>query len=101
ALELAATSVLEHRLGLHSQAYRAPGPSRLLRLARSLGIAGVAVGIAGRRSRALSGLAGTALLAGSVCSRFGVYQAGLVSAADPAFTVLPQRERLEATGQGG
>jgi formate-dependent nitrite reductase membrane component NrfD len=101
ALELAATSVLEHRLGLHSQAYRAPGPSRLLRLARSLGIAGVAVGIAGRRSRALSGLAGTALLAGSVCTRFGVYQAGLVSAADPAFTVLPQRERLEATGQGG
>lgn len=95
ALELAATSALEHRLGLQSQAYRAPGPARLLRLARSLGIAGVVAAIAGRRSRLLSGVAGAALLTGAVCTRFGVYQAGLVSAADPAYTVLPQRERLE------
>ena len=101
ALELAATSVLEHRLGLQSQAYRAPGPARLLRLARRLGIAGAAVGIAGRQSRALSAVAGAALLAGSVCTRFGVYQAGLFSAADPAFTVVPQRERLEERGHGG
>ena len=95
ALEVAATSVLEHRLGRQSQAYRAPGPARLLRLARGLGIAGVAAAIAGRRSRPLSGVAGAALLAGSVCTRSGVYQAGLVSAADPAYTVLPQRERRE------
>ena len=100
-LELAATSALEHRLGLQSQAYRAPGPARLLRLARGLGLAGVAAGIAGRRSRALSAVAGAVLLAGSVCTRFGVYQAGLVSVADPAFTVLPQRERLERGGEGG
>ncbi|MYW06686.1 polysulfide reductase, partial [Streptomyces sp. SID3343] len=33
-------------------------------------------------------------LAGSVCTRFGVFAAGMASAEDPRYTVLPQRERL-------
>ena len=94
AAELAATNLLEHRLGLQSEAYRAPRPARLLRAARGLTVAGAVAAVAGRRSRALSALAGASLLGGSVCTRFGVYEAGLVSAADPKYTVLPQRQRL-------
>ena len=101
AVELAATTLLEHRLGLQSEAYRAPGPARLLRLARRFTAAGAVAAVAGRRSRALSALGGASLLAGSVCTRFGVYQAGLVSAADPTYTVLPQRQRLDARSLNG
>ena len=53
----------------------------------------------GRRSRLLSGLSGAALLAGSLATRFGVFEAGGASARDPKYTVVPQRERLERSGQ--
>jgi hypothetical protein len=33
-------------------------------------------------------------MAGSLLTRFGVFQAGLASAADPKYTVVPQRERV-------
>jgi hypothetical protein len=36
-----------------------------------------------------------ALMAGSVCTRFGVFEAGQASARDPKYTVVPQRERVD------
>jgi hypothetical protein len=95
AAELVATGLLERRLGLSSEAYRAPGPARLLRLSRLLTGAG-AVGAAVGRGRVSSSLSGAALLGGSVCTRFGVYRAGVVSAQDPRYTIVPQRQRLDA-----
>ncbi|MEN3309696.1 MAG: hypothetical protein V7603_5898, partial [Micromonosporaceae bacterium] len=47
---------------------------------------------AGRVVAAASGLA---LLAGSACTRFGIFYAGVASAEDPKYTVEPQRERLD------
>ena len=41
---------------------------------------------------------GLALLAGSACTRFGVFAAGVASAEDPKYTVVPQRERLDEEG---
>lgn len=38
--------------------------------------------------------AGAALLAGSACTRFGVFAAGIASAEYPAYTVVPQRAAL-------
>lgn len=35
---------------------------------------------------------GLALLAGSACTRFGVFAAGIASAEDPKYTVVPQRK---------
>jgi hypothetical protein len=35
-----------------------------------------------------------AALAGSACTRFGIFHAGVASAEDPKYTVQPQRERL-------
>jgi hypothetical protein len=44
-------------------------------------------------NRVLSGLSGGALLAASVCTRFGIFYGGVASARDPKYTVVPQRER--------
>jgi hypothetical protein len=56
----------------------------------------LAAAVAGRRSRAAAATAGVALLAGSAVTRFAVFYAGLNSAADPRYTVVPQRQRLQA-----
>jgi hypothetical protein len=71
-----------------------------MRAAKGLGVAG-AVGAAlfGHRSRAAAVVSGAALLAGSACTRFGVFHAGVASAKDPKYTVVPQRERLRAREQ--
>ncbi|MGA8016283.1 MAG: polysulfide reductase, partial [Candidatus Dormiibacterota bacterium] len=36
-----------------------------------------------------------ALMAGALCERWGIFSAGSVSAADPKYTVGPQRERAD------
>jgi hypothetical protein len=57
--------------------------------------AGAAVlSVVGRRSRAVSAIAGATYVAASVITRFGVFEAGIASAKDPKYTVVPQRERL-------
>ncbi|WP_203711501.1 NrfD/PsrC family molybdoenzyme membrane anchor subunit [Asanoa siamensis] len=98
ALELTATHGVEHRMGLLSEPYRTGKAGRLLRAARLLTAAGAVGALVGARSRAVSALAGVALLAGSAATRFGVFEAGRASAEDPKYTVLPQRERLAARG---
>jgi hypothetical protein len=46
-------------------------------------------------------LAAAALLnGGAAATRFGVFDAGMVSARDPAYTVQPQRARVEARRAG-
>ncbi|CAN5818710.1 hypothetical protein BH20ACT6_BH20ACT6_22830 [soil metagenome] len=50
----------------------------------------------GGRSRAVSAVSGVALLGASLLTRFAVFQAGLASAEDPKYTVVPQRERMRA-----
>ena len=40
--------------------------------------------------------AGAALVAASAATRFGIFHAGLESARDPKYTVVPQRQRLRA-----
>lgn len=47
------------------------------------------------RNRLAAAVSGLALMAGSVCTRFGIFEAGIESAKDPRYTVTPQRERLE------
>ena len=95
ALELAASHRLEHGLGLVSEPYRIGKAGRLLRAARLLTAAGGLGALLGGRSRVVSALAGAALLGGSLATRFGVFEAGVASAKDPKYTVVPQRERRE------
>ncbi|TDC90475.1 NrfD/PsrC family molybdoenzyme membrane anchor subunit [Actinomadura sp. 7K507] len=102
ALELAAAKVVEHRAGLAAEPYKTGKAGRYMRAGEILTAAGTAGGVLlGGRSRAVAALSGAALLAGSACTRFGVFHAGLQSARDPKYTVVPQRERLAAAGSGG
>jgi hypothetical protein len=94
AIELAATEQMTRRLGMLAEPYHEGRPGLLLKIARTLTIGGVALSPFGRRSRIVSALAGGSYMAGSLLTRFGVFQAGLASAADPKYTVVPQRERV-------
>jgi hypothetical protein len=94
AAELYPTHRVETTKGILSEPYHEGRAGKLMRAARVLTAAGAAGAVLGRRSRAVSALSGAALLAGSLATRFGVFDAGLASARDPKYTVVPQRERL-------
>jgi formate-dependent nitrite reductase membrane component NrfD len=94
AVELTASTIMRRRLGMVDQAYRQGRAGRLMRAAEVLTAAGALGGLLlGRRSRLAAAVSGTALLAGSACTRLGVFEAGRASARDPRYTVVPQRER--------
>ncbi|MEQ3549502.1 NrfD/PsrC family molybdoenzyme membrane anchor subunit [Pseudonocardia nematodicida] len=105
ALELAASHRLESRIGMSAHAYRTGRAGRILRAARAATAAGVVAAVAGpaadalhrrrpRRRRLLDAVAGLLLNGGSAATRWGVFDAGMATAWDPAYTVVPQRERL-------
>jgi len=95
ALELGATEVMAHRMGLAAEPLGRGRAGTLMRLSKVLTAAGAAAGLlAGHRSRPAAALSG--LLAGSAALRFGVFRAGVASAEDPRYTVVPQRARLRA-----
>ncbi|MGK5682037.1 NrfD/PsrC family molybdoenzyme membrane anchor subunit [Actinoplanes sp. URMC 104] len=98
AVELAAGHRVETAYGLVSEPYHQGRPGKLLKAARALTVAGAVGAVVGRRSRVVSALAGVSLLAGSLLTRFGVFEAGVESAKDPRYTVVPQRERLAESG---
>jgi DMSO reductase anchor subunit len=100
ALELVAERRMDARLGLVGEPYHRGRAGRLMRVGRALTAAGALAAAAGRRSRPLSVAAGMGLLAGSLVTRWGVFEAGRQSAADPKYTVVPQRERLTARVSG-
>ncbi len=96
AAELAAARRMEERLGAVAEPLREGRPGALLRASRALTLLGAGVGAAlAGRSRPAGAAAGAMLLAASACTRFGIFQAGMASARDPAYTVGPQRERVE------
>lgn len=100
-LELAAGTMIERRAGFVSRAYRTGRPGLVLRTARAatlaggLGAAASAV-VPGRRARIIAAASGLLLNAAAAATRFGVFDAGMASARDPAYTVVPQRDRLAA-----
>ena len=95
AVELGASELMERRMHpLVAEPLHHGGAGSKLRLAKAL-TAGGAVGAAlVGRSRVGAGLSGLALLAGSVLTRFGIFEAGIESAKDPKYTVGPQKDRL-------
>jgi hypothetical protein len=94
-LELYNAHQVETGKGLLSEPYHEGRAGKWLSAARTLTAAGALGALAGRRSRVISALSGVALLAGSALTRFGVFEAGVTSAKDPKYTVVPQRERLD------
>jgi Polysulphide reductase, NrfD len=95
AVELVAVERVQQRLGMLAEPYQQGRPGLFMRAARALTIVGLAGSVVGRRSRLVSGASGLAYMSASLLTRFGVFQAGLASAKDPKYTVVPQRERAE------
>ncbi|NMO36433.1 polysulfide reductase NrfD [Streptomyces sp. GMY01] len=97
-LETVAFRRMKRGMGLSAEPFGQGRAHQLLRAAESLTVGGaaLAVGAALRPGRGLAVAAGAALLTGSAALRFGVFHAGVASAEDPKYTVVPQRERLRA-----
>jgi DMSO reductase anchor subunit len=93
--ELVAKRLLLRRLGEAAEPYQTGRPGQMLRAAELLTVGGLAGAVLGRRNRAVSALAGASLLAASALTRFGVFEAGMASARDPKYTVIPQRRRRD------
>lgn len=93
--EVGLSKLMEERMGLAAECYHEGKAGRLMRAAEALTTVGAVGAAAGRRSSLLRRAAGAALLTGSALTRFGIFRAGVASAEDPKYTVLPQRERLE------
>lgn len=94
-LELLMERGMERSMGITAEPLHTGKAGRLMRASKSLTIAGAAGSLLAGRSRIAAALSGVALLAGSACTRFGVFEAGQESARDPKYTVVPQRERVE------
>jgi hypothetical protein len=85
---------MERSMGISAELLHTGLGGKLMRAAKVLTVGGAAGTLFASKSRALSVGSGAALMAGSVCTRFGIFQAGQESAKDPKYTVVPQRERL-------
>jgi formate-dependent nitrite reductase membrane component NrfD len=97
-LDLGSEQVMERSMGLVAEPLHQGTPGNLMKAAKALNVLGALGAVFGRRSRTLSAASGAALVAGSVCTRFGIFYAGQESAKDPKYTVVPQRERVDEQG---
>lgn len=93
-LELAATGVMEARLGDTGRPYKQSNTGILAKAAKMLSVLGISVGVFGRRSNKARMAGSLLMLGGAICERWSVFRAGFDSAADPEYVVQPQRQRL-------
>jgi len=100
-VELAASEKMHRSLGIAAEPLHQGKAGRLMRASKALTIAGAVGSLLARRSRVAAVVSGAALLAGSACTRFGIFEAGQESARDPRYTVVPQRERIERGESAG
>ncbi len=98
AAELGLIEIMKRNLGEVREAFteskKGRRYERAAQLATGAGVAGAV--LVGRRSRVASALAGAGLVVGSALTRFAIFEAGLASADNPRYTVVPQRRRLNA-----
>jgi hypothetical protein len=96
---------MTHRIGMVAEPYHTGRGGAYIKAGQVLGAVG-ATGAAlsgtplvpARLRRMVTAGAGAALMAASAATRFGIFHAGMASARDPKYTVVPQRERLARRG---
>jgi hypothetical protein len=86
---------MERRIGITAEPYSQGRAGMYVRASKVLSVVGLAGAVLGRRSRVASALSGAALLVSSAATRWGIFHAGMQSAKDPKYTVIPQRERIK------
>ncbi|HZR48102.1 MAG TPA: NrfD/PsrC family molybdoenzyme membrane anchor subunit [Streptosporangiaceae bacterium] len=94
AMESAALERMEHRIGMVAEPYSEGRGGRYVKAGKLLAALGAAGAALSGRSRTVAATSGVALLAASAATRWGIFHAGLASADDPKYTVVPQRQRL-------
>ena len=93
--ELVAAEVLQRRLGDVGEAYDRGRARRAKQISQAATAGGAALlATVGRRRRVPQVAGALLVLVGAAAERFAVFEAGVESAVDPAFTVGPQRHRL-------
>lgn len=104
SVDLVALNRLEKHLDAHGvgEPLHHGTAGKLNKASLALNVAGfVGTALFARRSRVASVLSGACFVAGSVCTRFAVFEAGMESAKDPKYTMAPQRRRLDERGGTG
>jgi sulfite exporter TauE/SafE len=100
-MEMLAFERMTHRIGMVAEPYHTGRGGAYIKAGQVLGAVG-ATGAAltgtplvpSRLRRVMAAGAGAALVCASAATRFGIFHAGMESARDPKYTVVPQRERL-------
>jgi hypothetical protein len=113
AMELAAFERMTRRIGMTGEPYSTGRGGAYVKAGKSLAVLGAAGAILGAApwpgpgmsritqrtgGRVLAAASGAALIAASAATRWGIFHAGLASAKDPKYTVVPQRKRLSERG---
>ena len=89
--------LMQHRLGFIGEVYKKEPAGTLARVSKACTVAGAGLlALRGKHSRAALVGGSALLLAGGLALRWSVFRAGFQSAKDPRYTVIPQRERLDA-----
>ncbi|HET7398108.1 MAG TPA: NrfD/PsrC family molybdoenzyme membrane anchor subunit [Intrasporangium sp.] len=102
AVEVLAFEKMQHTMGeTLTEPLHEGRAGALIKASKILTIGGAVGAALFGRNRAAAAASGLALMAGSVCTRFGVFEAGIESAKDPRYTVEPQKERLERRRAAG
>ncbi|QGH70519.1 NrfD/PsrC family molybdoenzyme membrane anchor subunit [Pseudactinotalea sp. HY158] len=102
AADLAASGVMERRVDpAIAETLRGGRAGEMLRASQALAVTGGIGTLLAGRSRTAAVCSGAALLAASVLTRFGIFEAGMSSARDPRYTVEPQKRRLERRRAAG
>jgi hypothetical protein len=99
-IELAVVHTVEESGGIESEPYHLGRAGKLMRAAKTCTASGAGLAVVAGRTRLGAVASGTLLAAGSLLTRFGVFDAGMASARDPKYTVIPQRERMAARENG-
>ncbi len=92
--EIVASKFMEWRLGEFASPYQQGAAGTLNRISEGLTVGGALLLASHGRHRAAAVASGALLLAGAAAKRWAVFKAGFQSAADPAYTVGPQRRRI-------
>jgi hypothetical protein len=100
-LELGVERSMEASMGITAEPLHQGTGGVLMRASKTLTALGAIGSLFGGRNRLAAALSGACLMAGSACTRFGVFEAGQASARDPKYTVVPQRQRIERGESAG
>jgi Polysulphide reductase, NrfD len=92
---------MERRLGELGEPYRQGTAGGFSTAGKMMAVAGIVAAMVGRDRHRPARLAAALMVASAVCERWAVFRAGFQSAADPAYTVAPQRKRLDSRPTGG